>query len=67
MGRTSLYHHFDNAGRLLYVGISLSHIQRLAQHRGKAHWYWDIASIKVAHYPGRTRPACESRARARSE
>lgn len=53
MGRTSLYHHFDRQGRLLYVGISLSHVQRLAQHRKTSHWYWDIACIKVTHYPSR--------------
>lgn len=53
MTKTSLYHHFDRSGRLLYVGISLCHIKRLAQHRNKAHWYWDIANVKVTHYPSR--------------
>lgn len=31
--RTALYRHFDAAGALLYVGISLNSIQRTAQHK----------------------------------
>jgi excinuclease UvrABC nuclease subunit len=45
--RTALYRHFDAAGRLLYVGISLSAVQRLAQHRLTAHWFERIARIEI--------------------
>lgn len=53
MTRTSLYRHFDKEGRLLYVGISHSFMSRLAQHKGRSHWYWSIANVSVTHYPDR--------------
>lgn len=31
-GRTSLYRHYDKAGRLLYAGVSLSAFDRFLQH-----------------------------------
>jgi excinuclease UvrABC nuclease subunit len=45
--RTALYRHFDAAGVLLYVGISLSAVQRLGQHRQTSGWYTDIASVTI--------------------
>jgi len=51
--RTSLYRHFDAAGRLLYVGISLSAIYRLAQHHSGSRWAHKIAT--VTHKLFRTR------------
>lgn len=53
MQKTSLYRHFDRSGRLLYVGISVRHLDRLAKHKSSAHWYWDISKISVTHYPNR--------------
>jgi hypothetical protein len=47
MSRTALYRHFDAAGQLLYVGISLSPVHRLGQHRVAADWYGDIARISI--------------------
>lgn len=44
--RTALYRHFDADGVLLYVGISLSAVQRLSQHR-KAPWFHDIDKVEV--------------------
>lgn len=46
-GPTQLYRHFDSEGRLLYVGISLSAITRLAQHRSASHWSRAIASVRI--------------------
>ena len=45
--RTALYRHFDAAGQLLYVGISLSAVGRLAQHKLTAHWFAQLARIEV--------------------
>ena len=46
-GKTALYRHFDKDGQLLYIGISLSHVARLAQHRDGSPWYEDIAHVTI--------------------
>ena len=48
-----LYRHFDKDGALLYVGVSLSAVQRLAQHRDASHWFADIASVKIEWFADR--------------
>ena len=48
-----LYRHYDKNGRLLYVGISLSYLYRLAKHREQSAWFRDVATIKVRHFPTR--------------
>ena len=48
-----LYRHFDGDGVLLYAGISLSALARLVQHRRGAHWYRDIASVRIEKFPTR--------------
>lgn len=45
--KTALYRHFDADGALLYVGISLSAVQRLAQHKRSAKWFAQIARVDV--------------------
>jgi len=45
-----LYRHFDGEGRLLYVGISLSSVARLGQHKHNAHWYDAIRRVEVEHF-----------------
>lgn len=52
-----LYRHFDGAGILLYVGISLSAINRLEAHRKTSPWFWNIARVEVQRFP--TREQCE--------
>lgn len=52
MTQTALYRHFDASGRLLYVGISLSAVQRLAQH-ASSDWSADIRRVDVEVYPTR--------------
>ena len=52
-GRTQLYRHFDADGRLLYVGISLSVVSRLAQHRESAKWFSRISKVTVESYETR--------------
>jgi len=53
--QTSLYRHFDASGRLLYVGISLRAINRLAKHMAGSDWQHLIATVKVETH--RTRKA----------
>jgi excinuclease UvrABC nuclease subunit len=48
-----LYRHFDADGRLLYVGISLSAVWRLARHRHDAHWFHQIATVTIQTLPSR--------------
>jgi excinuclease UvrABC nuclease subunit len=48
-----LYRHFAADGTLLYVGISLSAFQRLAQHRSRAHWFEQIARVEMEQFATR--------------
>lgn len=48
-----LYRHFDGSGRLLYVGISLSAVARLADHRKESHWARRIARVTIEAYATR--------------
>ena len=56
--RTALCRHFDADGALLYVGISLNSVARLAQHKLTAHWFAAIARIEIEWHP--TRQSAES-------
>lgn len=67
MSKTALYRHFDAFGRLLYVGISGSHLRRLAQHADGASWATDIASVTVDHYPTRAVAVAAERQAIRTE
>lgn len=51
--RTALYRHFNAAGELLYVGISLSAVQRLSQHKQTAAWFAQIARVDIEWHPSR--------------
>ena len=48
-----LYRHFDKTGALLYVGISLSTVKRLSEHKQGSHWYRDIVRVEIEHYETR--------------
>jgi len=50
---TQLYRHFDKDDVLLYVGISLSTIQRLSQHKRTAHWFDKVTRVSVEKYATR--------------
>lgn len=50
---TYLYRHFDKDGALLYVGISLSAVQRLGQHKDHSHWFQQIARVEIEEHPTR--------------
>jgi DNA-binding transcriptional regulator YiaG len=49
----SLYRHFDAAGQLLYVGISLSALRRLGEHERGSQWYESIANVTVEQFSSR--------------
>jgi excinuclease UvrABC nuclease subunit len=51
--KCALYRHFDEAGNLLYIGISNSFLQRSVTHGSTSDWYGQIATIKVQWYPDR--------------
>jgi predicted GIY-YIG superfamily endonuclease len=48
-----LYRHFDEWDNLLYVGISLSTIQRLSQHKNQSHWFNSISKVTIEQFPSR--------------
>jgi hypothetical protein len=50
---THLYRHFDKDGVLLYVGISLSAIKRLGEHKDCSHWFNSIARVDIQQFPTR--------------
>jgi predicted GIY-YIG superfamily endonuclease len=50
---TALYRHFDADGKLLYVGISLSVVARLARHVNGSHWARQITMITIEWHSGR--------------
>jgi hypothetical protein len=50
--KTALYRHFDADNNLLYVGISLSAVNRLSQHKNKK-WFYDIVRIDVEWFDDR--------------
>lgn len=50
---TQLYRHFDKDDVLLYVGISLSALVRLNQHRITSDWFDQITTIRVETFSSR--------------
>jgi predicted GIY-YIG superfamily endonuclease len=47
---THLYRHFDVENNLLYVGISLSTINRLGQHQHHSKWFDEIKVVTIEHF-----------------
>lgn len=52
-GTCQLYRHFAADGTLLYVGISLSAVQRLSGHKGAAGWVHMIHHMTVQNFASR--------------
>lgn len=52
--RTALYRIWDASGRLLYVGISLSVIKRLMDHRTTSEWFEHLDTLRVTWYETRS-------------
>jgi excisionase family DNA binding protein len=53
MSVTYLYRHFDAGGTLLYVGVSLSTLVRLMQHRHVSPWWEEIATVSISSFASR--------------
>lgn len=49
---TRLYRHYGAGGVLLYVGVSLSAVIRLYQHRTSS-WIHDVVRVDIQTYPTR--------------
>ena len=50
---TALYRHFDDTGRLLYIGVSTSPLKRLQEHRGSSHWSAMIRWVQIEEFSTR--------------
>lgn len=48
-----LYRHFNNKNELLYVGISLSAVARLSQHKKHANWFNTITRVEIETFDTR--------------
>lgn len=64
---TALYRHRNAEGTLLYVGISLSPIYRLSQHRDASPWFKEIATVTVEWFDSRELALAAEREAIRSE
>jgi predicted GIY-YIG superfamily endonuclease len=51
---TALYRHFDKAGTLLYVGVSMTVTGRTARHETYAPWFQQIDNIKLEWFGSRS-------------
>ena len=49
----NLYRHFNKAGELLYVGISLNSAARLTSHANSSGWFSEISTMTVQQFPSR--------------
>lgn len=56
MSQTELYRHFDADGNLLYVGMSISSVARLGEHRRDSHWFNAISVVTIERFE--TRELC---------
>ena len=61
-----LYRHFDAAGQLLYVGMSVNFSTRLGGHKS-APWFSQIASVTVEHFKTRPEALAAERAAIQAE
>lgn len=50
----SLYRHYDEHGKLLYVGIASNVVNRTCEHEQASPWFDYVAYIKVEHYATRS-------------
>lgn len=50
---TILYRHFGSSGELLYVGISISALRRITEHRGTSSWFSSVVKIELERFETR--------------
>lgn len=51
--QTTLYRHFNAAGELLYVGISINAFERFKQHSSDKKWIDHVANMTIERFPNR--------------
>jgi excinuclease UvrABC nuclease subunit len=49
-----LYRHFDKDGNLLYVGISMSVLNRIVQHERNSKWFPNLGHITIQEFGSRS-------------
>ena len=64
---TCLYRHFSSDGVLLYVGISHRIIKRTIEHKFLAHWFDEVATIKIERCHSREEAITKEREAIKSE
>jgi excinuclease UvrABC nuclease subunit len=64
---TDLYRHWDKDHVLLYVGISLSAMHRLRQHKETSKWFSEIVSVTIERFETRTEAMAAERKAIKSE
>jgi predicted GIY-YIG superfamily endonuclease len=52
--KTALYRHFDKKDKLLYVGISLSAIHRLTQHKNSSDWTKEAVRMETEWFDSKS-------------
>jgi hypothetical protein len=52
-GRVRLYRAYDSQRRLLYVGISLCALVRLANHRSQSDWFGEVRRLEIELFSSR--------------
>lgn len=62
----TLYRLFDQDGTLLYVGATLNVFSRLAAHRSRQPWFFEVARVELEHFEERA-DALRAEARAIEE
>jgi hypothetical protein len=62
-----LYRHFNAAGELLYVGISISAMARLGQHVDVSPWAKDITTVTIETLPSREEALAAERVAIKTE
>jgi predicted GIY-YIG superfamily endonuclease len=65
--KTQLYRHFDSAGVLLYVGISLSTFARLRQHKDHSRWFEKVATVSIENFDTREKAMAAERKAIKTE
>lgn len=65
--QTTLYRVYDQAGLLLYVGISKNALKRFGEHSMSQPWWGDGTTVKMQHYPTRAEALAAEEAAIKSE
>lgn len=50
---TAVYRHFDDAGLLLYVGLSVNVAARMSAHSAGSEWFDRVARVEIEKHPTR--------------